>query len=265
MAYPQDQLHEFEELILDLHPHWWYMVRPIVGLVIAVVFAIAMLPVGNMVLTPLAAVILLIVLGWFLGRFVKWATTDFVLTSDRVIYREGVIAKKGIEIPLERINTMFFQQGVIERVMGLGNLEIESASKDGAQVFSCIKKPNAVQNEIYRQMEINQNRRFDRVGNNINSQLGHGYPPQDPASMQQPAGYPQPPPQQPYPADGPTQAQPGPQYQQPVPPQGQPQAQAQPAATGIYDQIEQLTRLRDQGMISDEEYQAKKSELLGRM
>ncbi len=271
MSYPKEQLHEFEELILDLHPHWWFMARAIGALILTSVFAIAMLALGNQPLMLFAALLLLVALGWFLARFVKWATTDFALTSDRVIYREGVIAKKGIEIPLERINTMFFQQGVFERIMGLGNLEIESASKDGAQVFECLRKPSAVQNEIYRQMEINQNRRFDRVSNSINAHLPQGpqtapgYPqPQQPAQQPQyQAQYQaQNPAPQPYVATDPTLPA--------VPPQHQPQQAGQPtptagAAQSIYDQIEQLTRLRDQGMISDAEYQAKKTELLGRM
>ncbi|MBI2704607.1 MAG: PH domain-containing protein [Actinobacteria bacterium] len=254
MAYPRDQLHEYEELILDLHPHWWFMSKAIFVLVLTVVFAIFSFVIGNSPLQLFAAILLLLALGWFLARFIKWATTDFVLTSDRVIYREGVIAKKGIEIPLERINTMFFQQGIFERIFGLGNLEIESASKDGAQVFDDIRKPSAVQNEIYRQMEINQNRRFDRVSNGISTAMQH----------------PQPAP--PYPQ---TPQSPNPYVDQPATPydptqvQGQPpSAPASPATPGqasIYDQIEQLSRLRDQGMISEAEYEAKKIELLGRM
>jgi membrane protein YdbS with pleckstrin-like domain len=228
MAYPRDQLHQTEELILDLHPHWWFMARSIFALALALIFAIAMLAVGAAdPIKIFAAVLLLVALGWFLVRFCKWATTDFVLTSDRVIFREGVIAKKGIEIPLERINTIFFQQRIVERVLGLGNLEIESASKDGAQVFEAIRKPSAVQNQIYQQMEVNSNRRFDRVSQGIGDHIDHMQP-QTPAAA---------PVQPPSPA--------------PV--------------TNIQEQIEQLSRLRDQGMISPEEFEAKKTELLNRM
>src|SRR5262249_22824574 len=230
MAYPRDQLHQTEELILDLHPHWWFMARSIFALFLALVFAIAMLAISAPdPIKILSAILLLVALGWFLVRFCKWATTDFVLTSDRVIFREGVVAKKGIEIPLERINTIFFQQRILERVLGLGNLEIESASKDGAQVFEAIRKPSAVQNQIYQQMEVNSNRRFDRVSQGINDHFSG-----------QPAAGPQP----------------------PTPPQ---QPQPQPAAANIPEQIEQLSRLRDQGMISPEEFEAKKTELLRRM
>jgi uncharacterized membrane protein YdbT with pleckstrin-like domain len=108
-------------------------------------------------------------LGWFVERYIRWISTHFVLTSDRVIYRSGVIAKRGIEIPLERINTIFFHQRIFERMLGLGDLEIESASKDGAQRFDDIKNPSAVQNEIYQQMEQNEIKRADRISGGINS------------------------------------------------------------------------------------------------
>jgi Short C-terminal domain/Bacterial PH domain len=62
------------------------------------------------------------------------------------------------------VNTVFFKQSVFERLVGAGDLVIESASETGRQRFSNVRKPSAVQNEIYRQIEANENRKFDRVG-----------------------------------------------------------------------------------------------------
>jgi Short C-terminal domain/Bacterial PH domain len=70
------------------------------------------------------------------------------------------VAKKGIEIPLERVNTVFFNQTVFERMLGAGDLSIESGGETGKQSFSDIRKPSAVQNEIYRQMELNNTRMY---------------------------------------------------------------------------------------------------------
>ena len=149
MPYPEDALHPNEDLILDLHPHWWFFAKSA-----AVLFV---------------AVFVLVTLAWFVERYIRWISTHFVLTSDRVIYRSGVIGKRGIEIPLERINTIFFQQRIFERVLGLGDLEIESASKDGAQRFDDIKNPSAVQNEIYQQMESNEIKQANRISGGINA------------------------------------------------------------------------------------------------
>ena len=57
--------------------------------------------------------------------------TYFVVTSRRVIYRSGVVSKRGVEIPLERINNINFHQRLIDRIIGAGDLDIESAGKDG--------------------------------------------------------------------------------------------------------------------------------------
>jgi uncharacterized membrane protein YdbT with pleckstrin-like domain len=78
-----------------------------------------------------------------------------------------VLSKHGIEIPLDRVNTVFFSQSIFERVVGAGDLVIESASETGRQRFSNVRHPSAVQNEIYRQMEANENRKFDRVGQSV--------------------------------------------------------------------------------------------------
>ena len=54
-----------------------------------------------------------------------------MITSDRVIFRHGVIAKSGIEIPLERVNSVHFNQSIIERMLGAGDLLIESGARGG--------------------------------------------------------------------------------------------------------------------------------------
>jgi uncharacterized membrane protein YdbT with pleckstrin-like domain len=89
----------------------------------------------------------------------RWATTHFVLTTERLIFRSGVVAKFGREIPLERINDVTFSQSLLERLVGVGDLLLESAGEHGQSRFSDIRDPEAVQLEIYRQMEANDRRR----------------------------------------------------------------------------------------------------------
>ena len=115
----------------------------------------------------LAAVLVLASLVWLAERYVHWVTTYFILTTDRVIYRQGIVAKRGMEIPLQRINTIFFSQRIFERILGLGDLKIESASRTGAEVFEDIRNPDRVQHEIYAQMEAVENRGFDRISDKI--------------------------------------------------------------------------------------------------
>ena len=166
MAFPRKLLNDNEVLVLDLRPHWVGLVLPTAALVASIVFGLLVVPVDGGLGKALAVVgLVLIVLALvnFLVRLLGWSNTNFVLTSDRIITRRGVLTKSGIEIPLERINTVFFDQRLLERMVGAGDLAIESAGERGSETFENIRKPAIVQREIYVQMEDNENRKFDRV------------------------------------------------------------------------------------------------------
>ena len=164
----ESHLHRDESIVLDLHPHWVMLAKAIAAVVIATVVGILLLWAGgdgtlNTVLNWVGVGLIVVSLIYFAQRWVAWYSTNFVVTTDRCIYRSGVIAKRGIEIPLERINTIFFEQGLMDRVVGAGSLIIESAGEMGRQVFEDVRNPVKVQNVLYQEMEDNENRKFDRI------------------------------------------------------------------------------------------------------
>ena len=93
-----------------------------------------------------------------------WLTSYFVVTTDRLIHREGWIAKHSMEIPLEAINDVRFKQTVFERIIGAGTLVVQSASESGREEFKAIRNPEDVQKTIYHQGEMNQQRMFRPSG-----------------------------------------------------------------------------------------------------
>lgn len=213
MTFPREQLNDGEQVVLDLHPHWWFFAGQTAALTAAVVLGLLALMYfsSSATVSIMTAALIIFVLIWFAARYLVWMTTNFVLTSDRLINRSGVFSRSGIEIPLERINTVFFRQTFFERLLGSGELVVESAGEKGQQSFANVRKPLNVQNEIYRQMEGNENRKYDRVGRNLEA----GTSPS--------------------------------------------------AASSIPAQIEELAALREKGIITDAEFQAKKADLLRRM
>lgn len=165
MPFPRKLLHEQEEVVLDLHPHWWFLAKQTLALVAAIVVGIlALVVVDNGIVQLVAGVVILVTLGFWGVRYLAWRSTNFVVTTNRLIHRRGVLTKEGIEIPLERVSNVLFSQTLFERVLQAGDLVIESAGESGRQAFSDVRKPSAVQNEIYRRIEANENRRFDRAG-----------------------------------------------------------------------------------------------------
>jgi uncharacterized membrane protein YdbT with pleckstrin-like domain len=164
VPFPPKLLNDNEQVVLDLHPHWARLFWPVSSVVGAVIFAILLnSAVDNVVAKWSTLVIVLVAVVWFLIRYGRWRTTNFVVTTDRLVYRSGLFAKHGKEIPLERVNDISFHQSVFERLIGAGDLIIESAGERGQTHFRDIRKPSAVQNEIYRQIEASQNRNADRM------------------------------------------------------------------------------------------------------
>ena len=160
MPFPRRLLFDGEEVVVDLRPHWWFFAGP-AGLLLAslvLLIAVAVAHVGDWATLATSGVVLAALL-WFAGRYSRWATINFVVTSDRVVYRSGVLAKRGIEIPLERVNTVFSHQRVLDRILRNGDLTVESGGERGSETFSHITRPADVQNEIYRQIERRQTAR----------------------------------------------------------------------------------------------------------
>jgi uncharacterized membrane protein YdbT with pleckstrin-like domain len=222
VPYPKKLLNEGEEVALDLRPHWWYFAKQILtGIPLFILLILLLAKTHGTVFHwsfLVWAAIGVVWAMWLVHAYSKWNFTHFVVTTNRVIYRTGVLSKRGVEIPMERINNINFHQGIFERFIGAGDLDIESAGKDGQSHFDDIWHPDAVQQELYRMMEANARKR---------------------------AGWAAPPQGAPAPA--------------PVP--------ATPAAPqqGVPEQLTQLAELRDKGVITAAEFEAKKAQLLERM
>lgn len=204
-----DLLNPGEEVLVAVHPHWAFLL-PAFATVVAVLAAGAAVLVFD-VPDPAALVVagvLVLVALLAIAKWVEWLNIDLAVTTDRLVFHTGFIAKRGIEIPLERINTVFFNQSVLDRVLGSGDLTVESAGEGGQQHFRQVRRPRQLQQEIYRAIEIDKQQSFEAM------------------------------------------------------------ASAQGAAaptTSIPQQIHELDQLRLQGVITENEFQNKKQELLDRM
>jgi uncharacterized membrane protein YdbT with pleckstrin-like domain len=164
VPYPRKLLNEGEDVVLDLRPHWSTLAGPVTSVVLMIILAVAVgSQTDNKVVSLLFGAALALTVAALVVRWLKWTNTNFVLTSDRLIYRSGVLSKHGREIPLERVNDIAFHQTIIERLLGTGDLMIESAGERGQETFADIPKPSKVQNVLYAEMERSKGRDADRM------------------------------------------------------------------------------------------------------
>jgi membrane protein YdbS with pleckstrin-like domain len=160
VAYPDDLLSDGERVVIHKHPHWKMLLLPYIVLLITLGVGIWLailaqdLSWSTVAYIAIGAVALIVIVWLFFIPFVRWRTTHFIVTTDRVMAREGLINRTGIDIPLSRINSVRFEHGLIDRIVGCGTLIIESASDEPLE-FDDIPQVEKVHSLLYR--EINDN------------------------------------------------------------------------------------------------------------
>jgi membrane protein YdbS with pleckstrin-like domain len=160
MAYPDNVLTEGEQVVIHKHPHWKMLILPVLIFLIVVAAAAFLSALSRKQSWHMIAWIAIVVIGivvvvWLtIIPLMRWRTTHFIVTTDRVMAREGVLNRTGMDIPLSRINSVRFEHGLIDRIWGAGTLIIESASDEPLE-FDDIPNVEYVHSLLYR--EVNDN------------------------------------------------------------------------------------------------------------
>ena len=156
MKYPDHLLTDGEEIVREFRPHWRLLVIPVLWALAAIaviVLAWRFPPDEPIVDWITTGVVAIAAFRLAVYPFIDWFFTGYVLTNERLIWRHGILARRGIEMPLENINDVQFSQTILERVLRSGDLLIESAGERGQSKFGDIPDPEAFQSLIYRVRE----------------------------------------------------------------------------------------------------------------
>lgn len=156
MPYPERLLTDGEHVVTEFRPHWRLLVIPFGWVVLGIaviVLAYTVIPGEGLVDVVITVAVIVAMLALVGPPLIKWWFTSYVLTNERLITRTGMISRSGIEIPLENIANVLFNQSVLERVLKSGDLLVESAGESGQSRFSDIPKPDEFQSLLYRTRE----------------------------------------------------------------------------------------------------------------
>ncbi len=136
VAFPDDLLVPGEQIVMHKHPHWKMLVQPVIVLLLVVgVGAFLAALVRAQAWAPwawlaLGVIGLGVAIRFTVVTVLRWRSTHFVVTTRRVLIREGVFSRNGIDIPMSRITSVQFRHTLVERMLGCGTLIIESASDE---------------------------------------------------------------------------------------------------------------------------------------
>lgn len=169
---PKRLLADDEEVVMAMRPHWKIMVWPVVILLVIsplATYVATIIPESGgaqpWLRLAVAVLALLVLLRWVLWPFLKWTTTSYVVTDRRIITRVGVVARKGRDMPISRVNDVTFEHSsVLERMLGCGTLVVESAGERGQLVLTDVPHVEEVQRDVYRLAEADEERRRGAEG-----------------------------------------------------------------------------------------------------
>jgi PH (Pleckstrin Homology) domain-containing protein/putative oligomerization/nucleic acid binding protein len=238
--YADRMLADGERPVLRTRQHW---IAPIIEgrTAWAILVASLVLIVVNTNLAPglgrdligyFADILLVLALAWLVFVFGNWFAQDYLVTNRRVLKVEGILRKRSADSSLEKINDAVLEQSVLGRMLGYGDLEILTAAETSVDHYTYLAGAQQFKRTMLDQKHHLEQEVYDFPG-----------PPLRAAA--------------PAPA---AQAAPA------APPSAEPAPAAHAMSSDeITRALGNLADLRDRGAISPEEYEAKKSDLLGRL
>jgi membrane protein YdbS with pleckstrin-like domain len=187
-----------EAPITEVRESWSVLLPTIITAVLAIiVIAVAahLVPetiVGHKTGTVVGAalaVVFIVSLGGIGIQILQWRASTYTLTNHRIIRSRGIVSRVMESIALDRIQDTTVRRSLSQRIIGCGDIEIESAGRDGVELLHRIPNPDTFYNALMEAMEAYR----------------HPAPPAAapyPPGAYPPNAYPQAaPPPDPYPAD----------------------------------------------------------------
>ena len=142
-----------EEIIFKTNPHRILLVFPEVFIVLfgLAVFRyllplLLILGISTRIIIPLAGILVFLMIVIFL----EWLCTKYYLTNLKLVEKRGVIGKRIVSISLDKVQDVKCKFGIIGRIFGFGDLEIESAGTLGKIIFHFIPSPRKFQEKIQK-------------------------------------------------------------------------------------------------------------------
>jgi len=146
-----NSLEEGESIVLNGRLHWSYIFGYLFFSIILILLGIGFIVAGAVMVNPVfyivgAVALIVAIVVYFIGRLIR-TRTEFAITTDRFIQKEGILNVKMTEIPLFKVETVNFYQTFFQRMLGTGCIELVGSGGTSHQIH-CIEHPMEVRKTI---------------------------------------------------------------------------------------------------------------------
>lgn len=167
------KLKNSEKVLFKTQHHWVVLVNPfLISLLIFGLFVLLYAVKENGGIWIL--IIVFLSFGYFGYKYFERRFDIWVVTNLRIIDEQGVFSISAKESPLEKINNVTYHQSLTGRILGFGDIEIQTAAEMGATTYHKIAKPNELKDSITTaQEEYKQNNIFAQAQKLAESMKGN--------------------------------------------------------------------------------------------
>jgi uncharacterized membrane protein YdbT with pleckstrin-like domain len=125
-------LHPGERVVFEGHPSWrallaFYITGAVAAIVVAVIWAL----VGSAAVAVLAG--LVIFAGVLVVGYLRRTGTRYLVTTQRLSIRHGILSRRVQQTRIERVQNVNFEQSLLERVLGVGTVDFDTAGTDDSE------------------------------------------------------------------------------------------------------------------------------------
>jgi uncharacterized membrane protein YdbT with pleckstrin-like domain len=147
-------LHPDEEIVFEGHPSWRGVLSFYVyGILASVIVGIVVGLIAGSVPGSIVAVVGIVAV--VLGGLVKRIATHYVVTTQRLRIRRGILAKKVQQTRLDRVQNVNTDQRFIDRVLRVGTVDFDTAGTDDSDfTFRGIANPDEVVAAVDRALRV---------------------------------------------------------------------------------------------------------------
>jgi uncharacterized membrane protein YdbT with pleckstrin-like domain len=144
------ELHPDEQVVFEGHPSWRAVLAfyisavggaVLIGVIVAVAASVALGIVVGLVLLALAVLV----------GFIKRMATTYMVSTQRLYIREGILAKRVQQTRIDRVQNVNTDQSLMERILRVGTVDFDTAGSDDSEFrFVGIASPDKVVSAVDR-------------------------------------------------------------------------------------------------------------------